>query len=271
MRVPEKESQPIPPTQQLSGSALRKYALYLNQFNQSSLRYIPQICAPNRSLVPKGATPPPGVIAQMAAQLESALLGPIIQMKLMWPAQAGTSTECMRPHCNLCSKGWVGIVTLRQRYIDMGGTPFYTRMDKYYLGGSQPNSTDIPAEWTVSAGGMSSDRRWSLAAPVDYQGQCPAVANQPQVCVRAVTNAGKTQFLEQNSQISLLQRLAVTQLASGYTGLYTLWENSLPSTPPISVPPASPPVPLTTTCPTLTLATAGYSCVGEWTWNLIFQ
>ncbi len=180
--------------------------------------------------------------------------------------------------CNLCAKGWIGTVSLTNKF-SKNGVPYFTETDIFYLGGSQLGSSDILAEWTASGSGTylipgGGSLRWTLSA--DVAGQCAPLGQA--ACV-TIGTGGK--FVETNTAFTKPPRaFQLTQTNSA--GMSSTSPSGVSETQLQTITPANPSMSLSTSNPVgQWLSTncmqkppqnpGGYTCTSQWTWSLSQQ
>jgi hypothetical protein len=158
---------------------------------------------------PEGGSVQKQILASFVAMFKNAISNDVKNAETSWSPQ-GVSGQACRLHCNVCSSGWAGTITLKKTFTATGQN-YFNETDTYYVGGTSSTTNYISAEWTaVGSGKYDYDNtatsththlNWTLNADAPV-GQC-GMTNV--ACFRAVpdTQTNKLQFIQQNSQITL--------------------------------------------------------------------
>jgi hypothetical protein len=212
--------------------------------------------------------------ADLASKVRQFMLPWVVRAQSFMSAEA--SGQACNLHCNVCSSGWAGTITLKKDFVAKNnGQHFFAETDTYYVGGTVGNQ--IWADWTAFGGGDYSyngsppnSEHWDLSAE-SLVGQC------------GMTNVVCFQALNHPNNIEFTQPTAPAQIANGIH-----WtENGHPQTPAVAWETQIFPH-ITTTSPTDTTADGTqqdascsiappmggvgmYTCTQVWEWHLAKQ
>jgi hypothetical protein len=209
--------------------------------------------------------------ADLASKIRQFMLPWVIRAQSFMSAEA--SGQACNLHCNVCSSGWAGTITLKKDFVAKNnGQHFFAETDTYYVGGTVGNQ--IWADWTAVGTGDYTNpptrQHWDLSAE-SLMGQC------------GMTNVVCFQAVNQPNNIEFSQPTTAAQIGNGIH-----WtQNGQPQTPAVAWETQIFPH-ITTTSPTDTTAdgtrhdtscpiappngsVGGVTCTQDWEWHLAKQ
>ena len=166
--------------------------------------------------LPGGQSRERQIFIGLATQIRQYIAQIVSQHPLSGSPPGLSGQECML-HCNVCSSGWAGTISLDKSFT-ANGQNYFKPTETWYVGGPSTGGNKYPAEWTASGSGTfttsTTQLKWQLAT--DVPGQCNPLINAS--CIQALTSGGNTTtFSEVNSPITVQTGSPCPWGSPGYT------------------------------------------------------
>ena len=151
--------------------------------------------------LPGGQSRQTQIFVGLATQIRQYISQIASQVPLSWSPPGLSGQQCML-HCNVCSSGWAGTISLNKSFT-ANGQNYFNPTETWYVGGPSTGGNRYPAEWTASGSGTftssTTQLKWKLAT--DVPGQCNPLTNAS--CIQALTSGGNTTFSEVSSPVTV--------------------------------------------------------------------
>lgn len=165
-------------------------------FLQKELPHTIQVCKSIKHYSQKQA------VADLAPLLRNYMSSTANRIRSWWSLPGTSGQDCVL-HCNVCSSGWAGTITVKRHFSTAASPNFFNETDTYYVGGASSVANNITAEWTASGTGdysaSGTKLHWDLSADAPI-GLCKTTNV---VCFEPVSHPSNITFTETNQAASI--------------------------------------------------------------------